>query len=228
MGEGVSFSIAFNRALEDTKLRDKLGRYNRAAPKPKELVPICSVASETAREFATCMEHEYPDIEWFFEADYRIKQDFTEVGHPYNKTMVRSAKTWFTGAMDIVGISKDTGDVLICDYKYYQKEASDIHADQLKCYNTLVGSVLKDRGFVNISRIRNFVVFLKQGTYHELESMYDPNDLEGHQQWLQDYVDEGKAAAEQADVNTPIPSDSNCLYCNYKRKCGAYKRHHGE
>jgi hypothetical protein len=223
LGGRQDFSIAVNNAVRDVMIVDKLGFYNKTAPGLRQLVGLATRAADIAKEFTLKMTERYPDIKWLHEEDLRIKEDFTEVEHPYNQTMVRSKKTWFTGAIDLLGYSKDDKTLLICDYKYYDEEVADLHKDQLNCYNALVPAVLESRKLLEVEKITNAVIFLKQKTFYEFPHPYvHSRDKDSARKWLKDFVADSKAMAEKADIESPVMSADNCKYCNYKRKCKPY------
>jgi len=220
-GGMYTFSGAINRALKDAKIVDWIGNYHTAALPIKELVNLADYSVVNARKFKEDMEKRYGHITWYSEEDLRIKKDFTEVADAYKRTMIRSAKTWFTGSIDVLGICKDSDDIIIADYKFYEEAKADTHQDQLNCYNTLVPAVLEDRG-TKVKFIHNYIIFLKQGNYYSFPKYDHVENRTTMRNWLIDFVGKGLEAAKLADIDKPERNDDNCKYCGYKRKCPAY------
>jgi hypothetical protein len=220
---GHSFAASVNMALRSAKVVDYFGNFHGASPPLDVLINLADQSVIAAKKFMAAREEEFGEIHWFPEADLRIKKDFTEVDPKYAKSMVRSKKTWFTGAMDLLGITKDGGHALITDFKYYETADADAHSDQLDCYSTVVGAMCDARNPGQLKEIHNYVLFLKQEVVKDLGSRNWDEGRDKYKDWLVSFVSEAKAKAEIADIKRTEPSATNCKYCGYKKNCLDFK-----
>lgn len=222
-GNRRGFGGAFNAAMIDCKFVDYMGHRSKVCPPYKELVSGAGKAADQLSKYLVRWEEKLPDIKWSYEAEFRIKKDFTEVGEKFRKAMVRSKATWFTGSVDLMGYSEAAKHLHICDFKFYKVLDPEAHMEQIRTYNTLVPAVLEERG-LEVSGISNTILFLKQEEHHDLPPYDYKANKEANRVWLRAFVEKAKAKALVAKRDETELSPTNCGYCQYKRKCAPYQQ----